>query len=384
MIESNAMAGNRSSILFSFAGVAAGVLLVFILSPGAAWYGENQHRTRDFETAPRVESTATAQTGYIVLEGTPTPTKSLSCPALPPDTTTTSQCLAVKTSVQTYQASRERYCGRPTNAMTIIADLGQECTNGNSNCQHCYQVEKKAWQEVSNSKAYTPFQLGNYTVTPTDDATLPGATTSTVTTRTAATVTPPTTASPISPTKPSTVIDGSPTSPVGQYDSTATVGDTRSVYTVLPLGDVVVAGTAENGKISGSDHGRPFVVSGLSYTGTREHLHNIDRAAKWGLRVVSLLAMSFGILLLFGPLLAVVDIARLIPVFGKYLSDGVSGVVKVLLGLIGAMIWSVMFIIIYTLNNIYLLIGLLILIIGAAGWLWQKRKTLPVTPPNSP
>jgi hypothetical protein len=94
--------------------------------------------------------------------------------------------------------------------------------------------------------------------------------------------------------------------------------------------------------------------------------------------------MSIGIMLIFGPLLAIVDIARIIPFIGKYISNGVGGVVKFILGLIGAAIWIVMFAVIYILNNIYLLITGLLLILAVAGWLWHKRTTRPIVPPTTP
>jgi hypothetical protein len=89
-------------------------------------------------------------------------------------------------------------------------------------------------------------------------------------------------------------------------------------------------------------------------------------------------------MLIFGPLLAIVDIARIIPFIGKYISNGVGGVVKFILGLIGAAIWIVMFAVIYILNNIYLLITGLLLILAVAGWLWHKRTTRPIVPPTTP
>lgn len=333
-----------------------GLGMVVVLSPVLAWYAQSQHRAEDFGTAIQVESTS-AEEGYVVVEDQAVNDDRLDCPFegmhLKKNTAkATESCVAVVLDKEVYERTEKEECGAIQSDQTIIRNLPDRCDTNGDNCERCYLVEEMDWASdvAGSSEEYAAFTLGDYSVRANETTNF---------------------------------ID---LQELTEYETqkAATkprVGDVRYNYAYLPSDqELLVAGDAEDNTIVAAYDDKPFVVSTKSYQGTLEALEAQDNSAKWGLRIASLIAMTVGMILVFGPLTLFTNIFRVIPLVGKHIDNGFDGVLKFFAVLIGLLLWAGMYLVVLLIKNILAVIIVLAALGVAAFFLVQKgRKETPTT-----
>ncbi len=353
-------ARKEGGLMSSLGGALIGVLFVVFLSPLAAWYGESQNRAENFQTAIVVEAVSD-ESGYIVIEGDVTNDTPLSCPvddSIPSADSddmlvaeedamvveeTAANCLYVSTDTQDYTRTEKEVCGSPSADQTILYETVTECDEDGTNCEQCYQVEQYDWESVEQVSAFASASLGSYTVTPSEK----------------------------------TNVIGSKEMTVHEFEDSILdpfEGDRRYVYEYLESDqELLVAGFAEDGMIEASYEDNPFVFSTLSYQGTLEDLEAQDSTAKWGLRIASLVLMVLGMVMIFGPLTAMTNVLKVIPGLGKHLDKGFDSVIGFVAGLIGLVLWLIMWSAILVVKNIWVLVIVLLILIGGGVFLAIKK-----------
>lgn len=328
--------------------VLFGLLCIVILSPAALWFAESQHKAADIQSAMQVSATAPAVNGYVVVSGTSSVAKPVACPK---DTQITdTACIYSRTTVETFTESKETQCGSISSSQKILGPAPDQCTSGGS-CSKCYYVASDAWQTTSDNRLYAPFVIGSYTVTPSKSTTFVGT----------------------------TFVH------TGVSDSaTPNVGDVKTTMEYLPAAMAqTVVGESSHGMIDTGAAGKVFAVSSLDYAGTVQGLAQQDSQTMWLLRIVSLILMVIGFVLLTAPFEAVFTMFfRFIPIVGGIVNRGVSGVLHLLSGILGLLVWLVVFALVLAVKNI-LVVGVIMLIIAVLVLAVMKSNGAKLAPKKS-
>lgn len=365
----------EGGVFGSIIGLLAGLAMVVFGSPLAAWYAESQHRAEDFTTAVVVEDPAAVQEGYVVIEGEVKNVDTLLCPIDPNATAAevgesaggaaaaeTTNCAYVKTDTQKYTRTEKEQCGSVSDNQKIIQRVQDQCDSDGTNCESCYIVEQFDWKTTSTVHNAARMMLGGYTVKASEKSNLIGSTEMTVY------------EFPESATKP-------------------LENDLRYQYEYLESDQkLLVAGNAEKGMMTQAYEGKPYVFSNLSYQGTLEELQSQDQAAKWGLRIASLVMMVLGFVLIAGPLTMFTNLFRIIPGLGKHLDKGFDALIGMVAGLIGFVLWLVVWGVVLVVKNVWVLLAVLIILGVVVFVLVQRGKkrgagntpSAGSTPPSAP
>ncbi len=290
-----------------------GLLLILIASPAALWFSESQHRVKDVSSATEVDASTQAQ-GYVVFEGEPVLSDAPMCPGLD------QSCLAVSTIEEQYVAVELVECGvlDLDEGDVLLEQVEDRCDADTGSCDPCYQIERRGWEEVSDTTSYAGLRVGAYEVALSNQVQFVGDLTS------FAYVT----------------AEGEQMS---AQPEEVLVGDVRFSYDFFPLSDsLLVVGEAQGGVVT--DEGeKTFVVSSLGYEATVAELDARDEASKWGLRVLSLLVMVLGFLLVASQFLApITDLAKIAPFLGSHISAWMRGVLYLVVAIAASMVWSIM------------------------------------------
>ncbi|PIW36935.1 MAG: hypothetical protein COW24_03180 [Candidatus Kerfeldbacteria bacterium CG15_BIG_FIL_POST_REV_8_21_14_020_45_12] len=375
----------------SIAGMLFGILMIVFGAPIAAWYAESQHSAEDFTSATVVESNTEAE-GYIVVKDIAVSQDDLLCPYLGlngyvadasdveesgsgesdvavvsenesaiPAQDSNKSCLYVSTTQEQYERSEYEHCGKLSNDQTVIRQLDDVCDSNGTNCESCYLVEEYDWSDVDEGVRtdFGAFTLGDYNIDPEDTPRFIGL------------------------------------EKLVEYEfleskNDPVEGDFRWSYEFFPTDqDVLVAGSSEKNEIRGAYDGKPFVISNLAYQGTLEAMQQKDKTAKWGLRILSLGFMVFGMILVTGPLTMFTNIFRAIPMVGKYMDKGLDAVVGFIAAIMGFFFWVILYGIVLVLKNIVAIIIVLALIGVAIFFLAKRGKKEdggipPASPPQTP
>lgn len=319
-------------ILFSILGSLLGLALISLISPWILWQAEHQELALLFDQAKPV---AQAKNGeYALAQGKPTPVGNwISCPDK------TSSCVLTQRTIEKLQEIEKDYCGQPLSSQFIIRQIEDKCPQ-NGSCEHCYRVREKEWVELKElAEAQTvAFILEGKTVQP-----------------------------------------GKANHLLGEKVTTAlSEGETtRTTYHYLPVDNFLLgAGDLQNNELV-LPVKNPFVVSNLSRTETLLELQSQDTATKWMLRILSLFLMILGMILFMGPLMVLTDFFRLVPFVGKHIDRGIDGVLKLLLALLGVLLWGISWVSILIVTNIYLISLVLLIGVGLFFLFIRTRKTAP-------
>ena len=336
-----AKSGGITSTVFGF---FIGVILVVFGAPLLLWNAESQHRAADFETAQVVDE-LDIQDGYVVVDSEPAVNEDgeVECPGS--DSSAKENCLYIKTTEEVYTAKEETQCGDLDDDAVIIQRQAEQCDENGQNCEQCYLVETYDWKAEDSSEQFIEFFVGLYSVIPSEKTNFIGK---------------------------QDYLEYA----VAEAEADPVPGDVRYDYTYFPVPDVIlVAGDAEGGEIRAAYEDKPYVISDRSWQGTLEELQAQDTAAKWGLRIASLAAMVFGVILIFGPLMLLTNIFRVIPFVGKHVDEGIDGLLKFILGLVGFVLWLALWLVILTVKNIlFIIVILLIVALIAGGVLMMNNK----------
>lgn len=156
--------------------------------------------------------------------------------------------------------------------------------------------------------------------------------------------------------------------PGGGSGRSTQVGDQRKTVEVLDARkSVIVVGQMASDGVSG---GSTFVVSTLPETATSQALHTEYKIAYWLMKVGAVLAIGFGIVMIFGPLLSIVGY---IPFIGERLSG---------LFIVGALFFAVVVVGVTTLLIKLFWVFVVIAVLGIAVLVW-KGFTSPRTRPGT-
>lgn len=344
----------EAGVFSSLFGILIGLALVVFVSPLSGWYAESQHRADDFSSAQIVDASSHEE-GYIIVEDKAVNEESLSCP-VPQDEPVENSVNCVYTSEKTeeYTVQEKEQCGTLADNQVRIRQLQDECDSAGTNCEPCYLVAESNWEEMDEVVESVAFKLGDYTITP-------SAKTNFVGTKNFVEY--------------DLLNDYYPDDNYGnenQRDTTGqyAVGDIRYTYTYLESDqNLLVAGEADNQQIQGATDDKPYVISSLNYENTLLELAAQDSTFKWILRIVSLLAMIFGVMMIFGPLTVFTNIFRFIPFLGKRLDKGIDSMINFIAAASGVVLWILVYGVILLLKNIWLIlivlgvIGVIILVI---------------------
>lgn len=356
-------------------------ILIILASPFVLWNAESQNRVQDFGSAEEVSSNSDEE-GYILIEGTADTGETLACP-----NDTEESCLYVSSRTEVYSVSQEKVCqtNKPTDR--VIDNLESECEAGS--CTPCYLVEKTAWENEDSSVNEIEFSIGSYEIPSIRKANRVGFETYEEILYTE------------SHRKES---DGDVDDLVDEYfdedissesgdpyydtfddetneDTTNSEserrfsdGDRRVTYTYLKADEeLVIAGNARNGEISEADE--EFVVSALSYSETLDELEAQDSSAKWGLRILSLGLMVAGFLMLFGTIASIpLALTKIVPFIGDDISSGISGVVTGVAGVLGFVLWLILFGLISILKSTVALVIIGIILLVVIGFVVKRMQ----------
>ena len=322
--------GSQGGILSSIGGAFIGLLLIGIGGPVAAWFAESQHRADDFQSALVVERNERVD-GYVVVKGMANNETPLQCPQFVADGES-QDCIYVQEHIEEYQFTIEEVCGDLEDNQIMVRRTVEECDADGSNCEQCYEVEEYDWQTLSTSEEYAELMVGKYQVKPGSQNNFIGETT-------------------YEESRPAADEEAIT---VNGY----AVGDQRATYSYMESNQpIVVAGTSENGIISGTYDDEPYVVSSLGYEATAAALESQDSSARLGWRVASFVMMVIGAVMVAGPLTLFTNVFRVIPILGKRVDNGIDSVITFVAALLGALLWVVVFAAVLILKNIWLLLG---------------------------
>lgn len=325
-----------------------GLLLILILSPASLWIAQSQHRAADVRSASSVSASAAAQSGYVEVTGTPSVASPIPCPTNPGISDTA--CVYSRTTVQTFTQGEKVECGTISTSETVLGPAPDQCSGSdNSSCEKCERVADNQWKTTSDNATFAPFTLGSYTVTPDKTA----------------------------------MFIGDKTLDIPDPKDPPAVGDVKTSYAYLPSAMATLAvGQSSNGAIdTGGD--KVFVVSSLSPDATLASLKQTDSTFMWMLTLLSFILMVLGFVFLTAPFEAVFTMVfRFIPVVGKTIDRGITGILHLFSGLVGALVWVVLFVLVTLLKNIFLafivaaVIGLIVLALASM----MKKNAPPAAP----
>ncbi|EKD79189.1 MAG: hypothetical protein ACD_41C00140G0001 [uncultured bacterium] len=158
------------------------------------------------------------------------------------------------------------------------------------------------------------------------------------------------------------------------------VGDERQVMTYYPVQSVaLVAGLASDNTLSVPTDDKPFVVSNLDYAGTLAELESQDAAKKWMLRIISLVLMVVGMTMIASPLTYFTNVFRIIPFLGSRVDRGFDAVIGFVAALIGVVLWLVLWMLVLVLKNIWIILGVLLILAVVVIVLIQRGKKKKAT-----
>lgn len=138
----------------------------------------------------------------------------------------------------------------------------------------------------------------------------------------------------------------------------------ESIEAVLPADSLIVVGEIYNNRIDGGD---PFIVTNKSNQALTDSLKASEKTTWWLLKLATLLLFSFGLYLMLGPLLLLLDI---IPVLGKIGKSGLL-IVCLIIGLIFTVLSSLIIAFWYV---------ILIILIALVGYLLYMKNQKSVAP----
>ena len=136
----------------------------------------------------------------------------------------------------------------------------------------------------------------------------------------------------------------------------------EKIEALLPTEQLLVVGDIANGRINGGD---PFIITNKSNQDLISFLESSEKSTWWILKLATLLLFGFGLYLLLGPFLLVLDA---IPVLGKIGKGGLL-IVCLIIGLIFTVLSSLIIAFWYI---------ILIILIALVGYFVYLRKKQPV------
>ncbi len=132
----------------------------------------------------------------------------------------------------------------------------------------------------------------------------------------------------------------------------------EKIDALLPDGKLIAVGEISGGKIEG---GKPFIISNQSDSALVASLQSSEKTTWWLLKLATLLLFGFGLYMLLGPILLVLDI---IPILGKIGQTGIL-IVCLLIGLVFTVLSSLLISFWYI---------ILILLVAAVGYLLYMKS----------
>ncbi|MBT3935147.1 MAG: hypothetical protein HOF35_12880 [Bacteroidetes bacterium] len=239
-----------------------------------------------------------------IVQGQTTATDPLTCPE------GDGECVYIKSVEETFTEGELIICGDLEPERFIIEQVEDRCTSS-ENCEKCYRVEDKKWEFTKEDKAFSTFEINGETVYPNEKSFFIGE------------------------------------------ETVATENEAeRITYTYLPLADDMLA--TQSGKT---------IISTKNYEQSLLELQVRDKGLKWAMRFFSLILMIFGFLALSSQFAApILGAFRAIPFFGGFIDTSLKGIVYAIMALAAAIIWAILLVVVIVLNNIFLLIGTIILL----------------------
>lgn len=332
--------------------ILIGFFLAVLLSPLLLWFGQSQHTERDFLRSRDV-SADTLQDGYVSITGLPVVVSELNCPIIN-TTDVVMPCLFVKSEVLEYQTTSSTVCGqtKPVEPWRVKRQVADRCDEDGYGCETCYEVEKDEWVSLDNQKTFVPFQIGLFKIVPTEK------------------------------TKFINELNGEYFTNLNgerrNITTSPTIGDKDYKFTYFPLPkNILAAGLAAEGVIESAGDGEVFVISEKSRVATAAVLKEKDKMASSFFTYLSLLLMFLGFGLMASPFSVWLKhvFGALLPGLDKLLGRGAGFLIFVISGLLGGVIWLVLFLAILFAKNLFWIVGL-IAVIGVLVLLLTNNKTL--------
>ncbi len=324
------------NLIQSLFGVLIGIGLI-LLAPLVMSAAANQHRAKDFNKAPLVESTV-ATDGYVKFQGSPSYA----------DPTDGRDCLRTNC---TYQEEQEQElvsnlvleCGNVTEDKytTILRQNGIECDE-DGDCETCYDVEKLVWETQDTNETIVPMSVGAFTVTPSARAEYVNL---------------------VEETLP----------PDGDY---VFEGDERSVYSyfIMPA-SLVVAGNSVAGAVQAPEK-LTYVLSSLGIEETAGIMKERDSESRMMLWLITFVMLFFGFAMIFGPAHWFGRQLRFIPFIGGFMKEG-SGMMVILAALMLAVPFWVLLLILATILKVWWIVSfayLFLLVFGIVMFIKNRKK----------
>lgn len=282
-------------------------LILILVSPMMLLLVGEQDRAKDFSAVEQVPAETTV-VGDVIIEGETSivPASAIACP------NSEDACLYVKTTREIYERTESIVCDEIPEDVVVLEQVEDRCDGSTGMCDPCYRVERYAWAQQSegSGEMYAEFTVGAFLVKPNEETMF------------------------------LQVEEGG----YQEFDEIEE-GDERFSYEFVPLsGRLLVAGNAKDGMISNETASGMFLVSNQGHGETLTTLKERDKAARNGIRFMSLIIMMLGFVVLTsqvsGPLFGVF---RMVPALGGFMEKGSKTAVAFLAALIGAIIWLVIF-----------------------------------------
>lgn len=263
--------------------IVTGFILI-TLSPVIFWLGEAGKTAVEFRSAIAVNA-KNWQDRYVRLQARAEVEESLACPDLVD--ITAQDCLYVDHEVREYNPQQGEVCSNTKPEGKIIKQLPEpRCSENGANCQTCYLVENRGWQQLKAETQFARFKLGDYHVLADGSAKVVGAKVHTRYYRNAQ-----------YDSNNFTLL--TPESyPVGEKVlNKPLAGDLEVTYRYIETGtELLVAGEALKGEIKPA--GKQLIISTLAYEPTLNTLARQDPGSNWPLRLLSLLVLLLGFVLI--------------------------------------------------------------------------------------
>jgi len=324
-----------SVIMQSILGVFIGILMILFLAPTIIWFAENQNSAKVFSFTNDVESTSGA-VGFIRTMDVVKANVLVACYQNKVD----GDCLYYNYKLEELQYTTKDYCGTLQDNQEIIEEKGQECYWDNNNeevCEQCYLVNESNWEIILSEKIFQTFSIGDFRVDYPYSAKIVGA---------------------------------------GEYNKQIDKTHKEEMEYINDNTLLLVAGNSNGKSISHGGNKRYLLVSTRDYQGTYDYLKFEDRKVAWGLRLITFIVLLIGYLLIFGPISAMSNLIRNIPLIGKWIDELVGGLifsVSLFLALTHFIILWVLIMLIKNIITVTILIALGILIFYLYTY-YKKKK----------
>lgn len=333
---------------------------LILWGPFILWNAEFQHRALDYQSSVMMQEDSD-ESGHVKVKGVPNVAEALECP--PSEALEDQTCLSVVKTVSEFTRKEVEQCTstRPSN---VIRSLPEQCDSKGENCEPCYLVEKESWESIDSESQFAAFSLGKYNVPSRFEAEVLG--------------------------EQSYVEYESVESRSDSFFLTdertpskvnAVPGDREYSYQYITSSqDIIVSGLANESLEIGAGE-KTFVISALTDAETLAALQSKDNMSKWGLRVMSLLMVVFGFVFIFNTIAAIpLMLVKIIPFLGKPLENGISSVISMVAGLIGLVVWGLMWATVLMLKNIIALvvIGAVVVLAALAVVRFAKKNHIPL------